>query len=148
MCLVCVSDIDECSTIPGVCDGGECTNTAGSYVCTCPRGFISSTDGSRCVGESHTHTHSRLIPMLLSSLICALPQHLAGQKLHIWPLTSFPPSLLPGALMSQAGPCGHHVQANTQNTCNHYLALTASNVSAPLTHSHTHMQTHIRCILL
>lgn len=45
-----VSDIDECSTIPGVCDGGECTNTAGSYVCTCPRGYISSTDGSRCVG--------------------------------------------------------------------------------------------------
>uniref|UniRef100_A0A4W5N255 TB domain-containing protein n=1 Tax=Hucho hucho TaxID=62062 RepID=A0A4W5N255_9TELE len=43
--------IDECSTIPGVCDGGECTNTAGSYVCTCPRGYITSTDGARCVDQ-------------------------------------------------------------------------------------------------
>ena len=124
VCLVCVSDIDECSTIPGVCDGGECTNTAGSYVCTCPRGFISSTDGSRCVGESHTHTHTHththrpviLIPVLLPSLIRALPHHLAGQKLHIWPLTSFPPSLLPGALMSQAGPCGQHAAGKTHKT--------------------------------
>ncbi|KAG7261181.1 hypothetical protein CRUP_013413 [Coryphaenoides rupestris] len=43
-------DVDECGTISGVCDGGECTNTAGSYVCTCPRGYVTSTDGSRCVG--------------------------------------------------------------------------------------------------
>ncbi|MGH0168605.1 UNVERIFIED_CONTAM: hypothetical protein FKN15_054833, partial [Acipenser sinensis] len=44
-------DIDECSTISGVCDGGECTNTAGSYVCTCPRGYITSSDGTRCMGK-------------------------------------------------------------------------------------------------
>lgn len=55
---VCVSDIDECSTNPGVCDGGECTNTAGSYVCTCPRGYITSTDGARCVGELPLPAHS------------------------------------------------------------------------------------------
>lgn len=65
---MCVSDIDECSTIPGVCDGGECTNTAGSYVCTCPRGYISSTDGSKCVGESQTHT--QLFSNIYLSRLC------------------------------------------------------------------------------
>ncbi len=52
-------DIDECATISGVCDGGECTNTAGSYVCTCPRGYVTSTDGSRCVGETLSSTHTQ-----------------------------------------------------------------------------------------
>lgn len=110
-----VSDIDECSTIPGVCDGGECTNTAGSYVCTCPRGYISSTDGSRCVGESHTHRHRHIYLISLSHLCTSSPlgysnaSHLAG---------NFPPSItLPvsGVLMRQAGlqTCGHHVQTNT-----------------------------------
>lgn len=45
-------DVDECGAISGVCDGGECTNTAGSYVCTCPRGFMTSPDGSRCIGKT------------------------------------------------------------------------------------------------
>ncbi len=53
-------DIDECATISGVCDGGECTNTAGSYVCTCPRGYVTSTDGSRCVGETLSSTHTQM----------------------------------------------------------------------------------------
>ena len=28
-----------------------CTNTVGSYVCTCPHGYASSLDGTRCLGE-------------------------------------------------------------------------------------------------
>lgn len=85
--LLCAPDIDECSTIPGVCDGGECTNTAGSYVCNCPRGYVSSTDGSRCMGEF----------LVCLDLVCTLPQPARTR--------SAPSPLLPGsvALMRRPG---------------------------------------------
>ena len=32
-------DIDECKTLPGLCENGQCVNTLGSYRCICDRGF-------------------------------------------------------------------------------------------------------------
>lgn len=55
MCALFLTDTDECSTISGVCGDGECSNTVGSYFCTCPPGFVTSADGSRCIGK-YMHT--------------------------------------------------------------------------------------------
>lgn len=71
-----VLDIDECATISGVCDGGECTNTAGSYVCTCPRGYVTSTDGSRCVGKTQMNTNTCVCNRTLDLTLMD----------HIWPV--------------------------------------------------------------
>ncbi len=43
-------DIDECSTGGNNCDANaECTNTPGSFTCTCNQGY--SGDGVNCIGE-------------------------------------------------------------------------------------------------
>ena len=50
-----VSDADEC-TAPAVCDviNGDCTNTLGSYFCSCKVGFTG--DGRTCTGKMNTNT--------------------------------------------------------------------------------------------
>jgi len=48
---VCISDIDECAVNDGICSEymyAECTNSPGSYECTCMDGFIG--DGFNCTG--------------------------------------------------------------------------------------------------
>ena len=46
------SDIDECSAVLNPCDEkADCSNTDGSYSCTCKQGFTG--DGSTCEGTTH-----------------------------------------------------------------------------------------------
>ena len=40
-------DVDECTSSP--C-GHICTNTAGSFVCSCHEGYLLGSDGSTCTG--------------------------------------------------------------------------------------------------
>ena len=43
-------DVNECSTSNGGCTE-TCTNTAGSYYCTCPSGYSLASNAHGCNGE-------------------------------------------------------------------------------------------------
>jgi len=76
-----ISDMDECSADSGPCDeNADCTNTDGSYSCTCKQGFTG--DGSACEGmleyyfvyksdwNIHTTTHGMfLFPFRLLKIL-------------------------------------------------------------------------------
>lgn len=49
---VCVVDVNECETIRDVCRNGQCTNTEGSYFCTCNPGYEATPDRTACTCES------------------------------------------------------------------------------------------------
>ena len=48
--LISFSDIDECADNNGGCQMG-CTNTIGSFECTCEEGFVLSMDYLTCAGK-------------------------------------------------------------------------------------------------
>lgn len=46
-----LTDIDECQELPGLCQGGTCGNTFGSFQCACPPGYHLNEDTRICEGE-------------------------------------------------------------------------------------------------
>ena len=42
-------DFNECEMMRGLCEGGSCINTDGSYRCICPKGYGLDPTGAKCV---------------------------------------------------------------------------------------------------
>ncbi|XP_068954093.1 fibrillin-1 isoform X2 [Petaurus breviceps papuanus] len=53
---VILEDIDECQELPGLCQGGKCINTFGSFQCRCPTGYYLNEETRVCddVNECET----------------------------------------------------------------------------------------------
>ncbi|PNI18364.1 FBN3 isoform 4 [Pan troglodytes] len=55
---VILEDIDECQELPGLCQGGDCVNTFGSFQCECPPGYHLSEHTRICEDIDECSTHS------------------------------------------------------------------------------------------
>lgn len=75
MCIV-FADIDECSSNPSPCDeNADCTNSGGSYSCTCKQGFAGN--GTVCNGMKGSSEQNISLYIILAKIcLCHNPMEL------------------------------------------------------------------------
>nr|XP_039266254.1 fibrillin-2-like [Styela clava] len=59
---VSLEDIDECIELPGLCQGGKCVNTYGSFICECPEGYELNEESRVCEDLEDSPTVSNTLP--------------------------------------------------------------------------------------
>lgn len=90
--MVTLADIDECAQHPALCAHGTCTNTFGSYVCTCAAGWRLSADERACEDVDECAAPGRCGPgvcrNLPGSYVCLCPEGYAqmpsGSEYRQW----------------------------------------------------------------
>lgn len=59
----CVADINECATNNGNCSQ-ICTNTVGSFYCSCMDGYTLNANGKACNGKHPAYMHGKSLNKL------------------------------------------------------------------------------------
>ncbi|GBP21743.1 Fibrillin-2 [Eumeta japonica] len=76
--VVTLADIDECTQHPALCEHGTCTNTFGSFMCTCGDGWRLSADEQRCEDIDECSEKDQCGPGLCRNLpgsyVCLCPE--------------------------------------------------------------------------
>lgn len=60
LCVINITDSDECAENGNLCESGHCLNLPGGFRCECDMGFIPTPDGKACEGKATQHCHSWL----------------------------------------------------------------------------------------
>ena len=68
------ADMNECATTPWVCQQ-NCTNTVGSYICSCGTGYIASQGGKVCTRSSTGGTLLQILVIDLFDIQCWAIRH-------------------------------------------------------------------------
>ena len=84
-----LKDIDECAVNNGGCDQ-NCTNTEGSFYCSCQMGYNLNEDGRTCDGENGSLTLSRQCRILACSFSISFFQTWMNAWLMNRTVTSMP----------------------------------------------------------